>query len=129
MAVTAIKATLSGLPRRLVADGLIEEATILEAADAAKKEGASLVSYLVGKQQLAARDVAIAAAEEFGVPLMDLDALEIDLGIVKLVNERLLNLPGEIPKPLRGSGGGKCVVLRLPGGISSRCFEGRRECF
>ncbi len=102
MAVTAIKATLSGLPRRLVADGLIEEATILEAADAAKKEGASLVSYLVGKQQLAARDVAIAAAEEFGVPLMDLDALEIDLGIVKLVNERLLNKHQVLPLAKRG---------------------------
>ena len=102
MAVTAIKATLSGLPRRLVADGLIEEATILEAADAAKKEGASLVSYLVGKQQLAARDVTIAAAEEFGVPLMDLDALEIDLGIVKLVNERLLNKHQVLPLAKRG---------------------------
>ena len=102
MAVTAIKATLSGLPRRLVADGLIEEATILEAADAAKREGASLVSYLVGKQQLAARDVAIAAAEEFGVPLMDLDALEIDLGIVKLVNERLLNKHQVLPLAKRG---------------------------
>ncbi len=102
MAVTAIKATLSGLPRRLVADGLIEEATILEAADAAKKEGASLVSYLVGKQQLAARDVAIAAAEEFGVPLMDLDALDIDLGIVKLVNERLLNKHQVLPLAKRG---------------------------
>jgi len=91
MAVTAIKATLSGLPRRLVADGLIDEATILEAADVAKKDGVPLVSFLVGKQQVAARDVAIAAAEEFGVPLMDLDALELDLGIIKLVHERLLN--------------------------------------
>ncbi len=102
MAVTAIKATLSGLPRRLVADGLIDEATILEAADAAKKDGVPLVSFLVGKQQVAARDVAIAAAEEFGVPLMDLDALELDLGIIKLVHERLLNKHQVLPLAKRG---------------------------
>ena len=103
MAVTAIKATLSGLPRRLVADGLIEEATILEAADAAKKEGASLVSYLVGKQQLAARDVAIAAAEEFGVPLIDLLGVDL-LGIpMDLVDARLVRKHRALPLFRRGN--------------------------
>jgi type IV pilus assembly protein PilB len=36
------------------------------------------------------RQIAIAAAHEFGVPLLDLDAVDLDLEVVKLVDEKLL---------------------------------------
>ena len=37
MAVTASQSTLSGLPRRLVQDGIVTEEAVQEAAEAARK--------------------------------------------------------------------------------------------
>ncbi len=102
MAVTAAKTTLSGLPRRLVQDGIIDEAAVLEAQLAAKQDRASLVSYLIANELARAREVAIAASHEFGVPLLDIDAGEIDLDVVKLVSEKLLNKHRVLPLMRRG---------------------------
>ncbi|MDH3805571.1 MAG: hypothetical protein OEU90_08885, partial [Gammaproteobacteria bacterium] len=55
MAVTASQSNLAGLPRRLVQDGLISEAQLLEATDGAKKEKVPLVAYLVNQELADAR--------------------------------------------------------------------------
>ncbi|NIQ95425.1 MAG: hypothetical protein GWN87_15405, partial [Desulfuromonadales bacterium] len=47
MAVSATSAPLTGLPRRLVQDGIIDEPTILEAIKAARTEKVGLVAHLV----------------------------------------------------------------------------------
>ena len=79
-----MKTTLSGLPRRLVQDGILDEEAAVEAKAAAKEERVALVTYLVRNELADSRDVAVAAANEFGVPLLDLDAINIDLDIVKV---------------------------------------------
>jgi len=90
MAVTATQGPLSGLPRRLVQDGVISEADLLTALEAIGGKAAQLVPHLVANRLGDPRQIAVAAAHEFGVPLLDLDAVDLDLDIVKLVDEKLL---------------------------------------
>ncbi|MDZ7767839.1 MAG: type IV-A pilus assembly ATPase PilB [Woeseia sp.] len=102
MAATASQSTLSGLPRRLVQDGIIGEQDILEASEAARKEKLPLVAYLVSKELADSRAIAVAASHEFGVPLLDLDAIEIDLDCLRAVDQKLLNKHRVLPLLKRG---------------------------
>ena len=49
-----------------------------------------------------ARAIAVAAAHEFGVPLLDLDAIEIDLDVVRAVDQKLVNKHRVLPLVKRG---------------------------
>jgi type IV pilus assembly protein PilB len=93
---------LGGLPQRLVQDGLVNEAAMAEALGAAREKKIHFVSWLVTNNIVSARDVAIAAAQEFGVPLLDLDAVNIDLEAVRLVNDKLLAKHRILPLVKRG---------------------------
>ncbi len=102
MAVTASQSNLAGLPRRLVQDGIVSEEKLLEATDAAKSEKVPLVAYLVNEDLADARSIAVAASHEFGVPLLDLDAIEIDLDVVRSVDQKLVNKHRVLPLVKRG---------------------------
>ena len=102
MAATAAQTSLAGLPRRLVQDGLISEEKLLEATESAKKEKVPLVAYLVNEDLANARAIAVAASHEFGVPLMDLDSLEIDLDVIRAVDQKLINKHRVLPMVKRG---------------------------
>ncbi|MEO1576667.1 MAG: type IV-A pilus assembly ATPase PilB, partial [Pseudomonadota bacterium] len=97
-----MKTTLSGLPRRLVQDGILEETAAVEAKSAAKESKTPLVAYLVENALADARDVAVAAANEFGVPLLDIDAVTIDTDVVRIVNTELLQNHRILPLLKRG---------------------------
>jgi type IV pilus assembly protein PilB len=90
MAVTATQGPLTGLPRRLVQDGVVSEADLMAALNAIEGKSANLVPHLVANRLGDPRQIAVAAAHEFGVPLLDLDAVDLDLDVVKLVDEKLL---------------------------------------
>ncbi|MGB7213842.1 MAG: type IV-A pilus assembly ATPase PilB [Gammaproteobacteria bacterium] len=102
MAVIATQGQLTGLPRRLVQDGIVSEDDMFRALEAIKHDGSSLVSYLVANQLGDPRQIAIAAAHEFGVPLLDLDAIEVDLDVVRLVDDKLLAKHRVLPILQRG---------------------------
>ena len=102
MAVTATQGPLTGLPRRLVQDGVVSEADLMAALAAIDGKGANLVPHLVANRLGDARQIAIAAAHEFGVPLLDLDAVDLDLDVVKLVDEKLLTKHRILPILQRG---------------------------
>jgi type IV pilus assembly protein PilB len=102
MAVTASQTNLAGLPRRLVQDGLISEAKLLEATETAKKEKLPLVAYLVNEDLANARSIAVAASHEFGVPLLDLDAVDVDVDVVRAVDQKLINKHRVLPLVQRG---------------------------
>ena len=93
---------LGGLPQRLVQDGVVEEATMLEALNAAREKKTGIVTQLVSSGAAKARDIAVAASNEFGVPLFDLDAFALDLETVRLVNDKLLNKHRVLPLFRRG---------------------------
>ncbi len=102
MALGASKSPLGGLPQRLVQDGLIDEATMMEAMAQAKEKRISVVTQLVNSGAANAREIAIAASHEFGVPLLDLDAANVELDTVKLVSDKLLNKHRVLPLLRRG---------------------------
>ena len=102
MVATASQTNLAGLPRRLVQDGIVSEEQLQEASEAAKKERLSLIAYLVSEDLVNARAVAVAASHEFGVPLLDLDAVEIDLDVVRAVDQKLITKHRVLPLVKRG---------------------------
>ncbi len=102
MAATATQGPLTGLPRRLVQDGIVSESDLLAALEAAEGRSSGLVPYLVANQHGDPLRIAVAAAHEFGVPLLDLDAVDSDLEVVKLVDDKLLSKHRVLPILLRG---------------------------
>ena len=102
MVATASQSNLAGLPRRLVQDGIISEEQLQEAGEAAKKERLPLIAYLVGEELADARAVAVAASHEFGVPLLDLDAVDIDLDVIRAVDQKLITKHRVLPLVKRG---------------------------
>ncbi len=102
LALGAPRGGLGGLPQRLVQDGVVDEAAMLEAVNAARERKTSVVSQLVSSGAASARDIAVAASNEFGVPLIDLDALNPDLDSVRLVSDKLLAKHRVLPLYRRG---------------------------
>src|ERR1051325_4423488 len=93
---------LGGLPQRLVQDGVVEEAAMHEAMNAARERKTSVVTQLVNSGAAKARDIAIASSTEFGAPLFDLDAINTDLETVRLVTDKLLAKHRVLPLFKRG---------------------------
>jgi len=90
LAAGANRSGLGGLPQRLVQDGVVEETAMLDALSAARERKTSVVTQLVAGGAAQARDIAVAASNEFGVPLFDLDAVNLELDSVRLVSEKLI---------------------------------------
>ena len=103
MATTNIKVNLSGLARKLVSDGLLTEENAIKATEGALKEKQPFVSYVVNKGMIGALELAMAASQEFGVPVFDLNALELDDAVTKLVDEKLIRAHHTLPLFKRGN--------------------------
>ncbi|HKY00049.1 MAG TPA: type IV-A pilus assembly ATPase PilB [Steroidobacteraceae bacterium] len=101
-AAGSVRAVLTGLPQRLVLDGLVGESAMLDAIASARERKTHLVSWLVSHDIASARDIAVAAAQEFGMPLLDLDAVSPDVDTLRLVNEKLLAKHRVLPLVKRG---------------------------
>lgn len=102
MAVSANKINLGGIARKLVIDGLLDEATAQDHYQKAIKEKKQFVPYLVENNLVSSSDIGLAASQEFGVPLLDMDAMELDIDIVKLVKEDLIKKHHTLPIFKRG---------------------------
>jgi type IV pilus assembly protein PilB len=96
------RAYLSGLARRLIADGLLAEEKAREIQARVTKEEGSLVSLLVETKAVPAARIAETASIEFGVPLVDLSVVEPDVSLLKNLNERLIRQHRALPLLKRG---------------------------
>ena len=96
------RVALGGLAQRLVQDGLLDDQTMQDAIGRAKEKRLSLVTHLVGSNLATARDIAISASNEFGVPLLDLDAVAPDMDAVRAVSDKLLQKHRVLPLMKRG---------------------------
>ena len=103
MATPSAQMKLSGLARKLVLDGLLSEPDAVKAQDTATKKKLPLVSYLVESKLVASKALANAAAHEFGVPLLDVGAIELEPDIVRLVDEKLVRQHHGLPLFKRGN--------------------------
>jgi type IV pilus assembly protein PilB len=102
LALGGARTSLGGLPQRLVQDGVVEEAAMLEALNVARERKTSVVTQLVTTGAANARDIAVAASNEFGVPLFDLDSVALDIETVRLVSDKLLTKHRVLPLFRRG---------------------------
>src|SRR6202012_4195632 len=96
------RVALGGLAQRLVQDGLLDESAMQDAISKSKEKHTSLVTHLVSAGLATARDIAISASNEFGVPLLDLDAVAPDLDAVRAVSDKLLQKHRCLPLMKRG---------------------------
>ncbi len=70
--------TLNGLPRRLALDGIMTPEAASQAVQQSREEKTSFINYVVAKELASETDVASTASREFGLPLLNLDAFDID---------------------------------------------------
>ncbi len=98
---TAVKP--SGLAWRLVRDQLVTEAQVQTAYQEALKHRQPFVQFLVENKVLDSLRIAVAAADEFGVPLLDLDAIDPRELPVNLVDEKLVLKHRALPIFRRGN--------------------------
>ena len=103
MAVSSNRVPLSGLARRLVADGLLEEDAAGIAFQDALAKKTPFVKFLVENGIVNGRAIAHAASSEFGVPMVDIDTLDIDPDTIKLVSRDLITRHNAIPLYKRGA--------------------------
>ncbi len=102
LAISPLRSSLGGLPQRLVQDGVVDESGMHAALRAAAERKTSFVTQLIAGGAVKARDIAITAAAEYGVPLFDLDALSLDLEAVRTVSDKLLAKHRVLPLFKRG---------------------------
>ncbi len=103
MATPGTKIQFSGLARKLVHDGLITDAQAQEAFEAATKKNIPFVTHLVENKIADSRSIAQSAAEEFGVPLLDIDVVDLEPDVIKLVKEDLIRKHHSLPLFKRGN--------------------------
>ena len=94
---------LSGLARRLVTDGLLGQEIARTSLAEATKEKVPFVQHLVQHAILDARTIARVASEEFGTPLLDLDALNREVIPVNLIDQKLIRKHHTLPLSRRGN--------------------------
>ncbi len=94
---------LSGLARRLVNDGLLEQDLARQALTQAAREKVPFVQHLVSQHMLDAHTIAQVASDEFGTPLFDLDSLIPESIPTKLVDQKLIQKHHTLPILKRGN--------------------------
>jgi type IV pilus assembly protein PilB len=93
---------LSGLARRLVEDSILDAESAAKSTREARREGTPYVAYLVQHGLAEPRNIALSASEEFGVPLLDLSAFDIESIPKDLVKESLIRQHRALPLVRRG---------------------------
>ncbi|MFC4258373.1 type IV-A pilus assembly ATPase PilB [Marinobacter lacisalsi] len=103
MATNKSNVTLTGLARRFVEDGLLEEDVAKDAYLQAANNRIPLITYLVQNQLADSRKLAFAAAMEFGVSVLDLNSFMTEMLPEKLVDEKLVRKHNALPLYKRGN--------------------------
>ncbi len=103
MATTNPIAQLGGLARRLVQDGLLSEEDAGIASQEANENKRPLITHLVHAGLVGSREAAVAASQEYGVPLFDLDVIDPANMPAGLVEEKLVRKHHALPLIKRGN--------------------------
>jgi len=115
---------LPSLGRKLVDAGLVTEEKALELATKANEKGRTFTSHIVREKALDAKGFAHVAAEDFGMPLVDLAAVDLKHAPMDAVSEELVRKHLILPILKRGKR--LFVVVADPGnkaGIDEIAFS------
>ena len=97
------KARLQGISQLLVQENLLDKEKALQYQQSAVSSKVSLLQYLVTNSIIEAKTIALAVSRNFGVPLMDLDCIELELLPISLVSEKLIRRHSIVPLYNRGT--------------------------
>ena len=103
MATPHIATNLSGLALRLVRDKLLSPAEAERLQSEAQLKKTPFVTQLVDSKKLDSGTIARVASSEFGLPLFEVGALDLDQAPVKLVNEKIIRRHRVLPLFKRGT--------------------------
>jgi type IV pilus assembly protein PilB len=93
---------LSNLGRKLVENGLMAEEQAIEAMAKASEKGRTFTSHLVREKLIDAKGFALVASEDFGIPVIDLSAVNLNEAPTDVVAEDLLRKHLILPLRQRG---------------------------
>jgi len=88
---------LTGLAKRLVNDGVFSAEVAQDAVTQAREAGLAFITYIIKNRLISAHRAAVAASEEFGLPLLDLDALPDDFFTSDLISDDLVGKHRALP--------------------------------
>ena len=88
---------LTGLAKRLVNDGVFSAEVAQDAVAQSREANQPFISYIITHRLVSAHRAATAASEEFGLPLMDLDAFSEDAVPKELISEALISKHRALP--------------------------------
>ncbi len=102
---TELKVTsnLNGLARRLVGENILDAATAEHACAQSAKKNKTLLAWLIKNNSADPAALAAAAADEFGIPLIDIRAFDLSQAPLSLVSEALIEKHEALPLHLRGN--------------------------
>jgi type IV pilus assembly protein PilB len=103
MATNNTNVTLTGLARRFVDDGLMDETVAKEAFIQASQNRIPLITYLVQNSLADSGKLAFSAAMEFGVSVLDLSSFLPEMMPEKVVDEKLIRKHNALPLYKRGN--------------------------
>ena len=103
MATTKSEVNLSGLARCLIQDSLLTEEEATKAYSAALKDKQPFVSYLVEKKIIDSSEIAMSASKGFGVPIFNLEAMDLEMAPNDEVPEKLIRTHHMLPLFKRGN--------------------------
>jgi type IV pilus assembly protein PilB len=88
---------LSGLAKRLVNDGVFSAEVAQDAVAEAREANTAFITHIIKHRLISANRAAVAASEEFGLPLLDLDALPDNFFEHELVSDDLVTKHRALP--------------------------------
>jgi type IV pilus assembly protein PilB len=94
---------ITGIARRLVQDGAMDESAARTAMANAAEAKTPLAQWIAEKKLVSAPQMAAANATEFGMPLLDTQAFDPAQSAVKLVSEELIQKHQVLPLFKRGN--------------------------
>ncbi|RMH15131.1 MAG: type IV-A pilus assembly ATPase PilB [Gammaproteobacteria bacterium] len=92
----------NSLARQLIADGILSQKTLDEYQEANLDEPIPLIRYLVKHNVASSYQIALAVSRDFGMPLLDLDAIDRDSIPLHLIDENLIYRHNALPLYHRG---------------------------
>lgn len=95
--------SIGGLALRLVRDNLLSTTDAERIQSEATGKRVPFVTQLVESKKVDSTTVAKIASDEFGVPLFDISALDLEIAPVKLVNEKIIGRHRVLPLYKRGT--------------------------
>jgi type IV pilus assembly protein PilB len=103
MATASTATNLSGLALRLVRDNLLSPTDAERIQSEAHAKKTSFVTQLVESKKIDSPTIAKVASEDFGIPLYEINSLDLEMAPVKLVDEKIIRRHHVLPLFKRGT--------------------------